>query len=213
MSKNTMLPKAETEINGQRYLLDAQGNLYPLENIKEVDMLRHELVRELLVQALETQETLRAFKRKVLNDLHSFVDLSTEKYGARIGGRKGNAQFLSFDNKLKIQIQVHETLAFDERLQAAKALIDECLQDWAKDANTNLKVLIADAFKVNRQRQVDTKRILSLRKLEIHDERWQNAMSAIGESLSVQHSKEYVRFYIAGEQGEYVPVSLDIAAL
>ena len=209
----TQLPTAETEINGQKYMLDGQGNLYPLKNIKEVDMLRHELVHELLGQALEAQKTLREFKRKVLDDLHSFVDLSTEKYNAKIGGKKGNVQFLSFDNKLKIQIQVHETLAFDERLQAAKSLIDECLQDWARGANANLQVLISDAFKVNKQQQVDTRRILSLRKLEIHDERWQNAMSAIGESLSVQHSKEYLRFYIANERGEYMPISLDIAAL
>lgn len=209
----TPLPTAEKEINGQKYMLDGQGNLCPLQNVREVDMLRHELVHELLGQALETQETLREFKRRVLADLHSFVDLSTEKYGAKIGGKKGNVQFLSFDSKLKIQLQVHETLAFDERLQAAKSLIDECLQDWAKGANANLQVLVSDAFKVNKQKRVDTKRILSLRKLEIHDERWQNAMSAIGESLSVQHSKEYVRFYIANERGEYMPVSLDIAAL
>ena len=207
------LPRAEAEINGEKYMINAEGNLCPIGNIKEVDLLRHELVHELLGGALDAREKLQAFKNKVLSDLHSFVELSTEKYGAKIGGKKGNVQFLSFDNKLKIMLQVHEKLAFDERLQAAKALIDECLQDWAKTANANLQLLVTDAFKVNKQKQVDTKRILSLRKLKIEDGRWQNAMNAIGESLSVQHSKEYVRFYIANEHGEYQPISLDIAAL
>ncbi|MEM9423830.1 MAG: DUF3164 family protein [Spirochaetota bacterium] len=207
------LPEGKKEVEGQKYLLDGAGNLCPVENIKEVDLLRHELVRELMHGALGVQQKLRSFKRQVLDDLHSFVDLSSEKYGAKMGGRKGNVQFLSFDQRLKIQLHVQETLAFDERLQAAKALIDECLSAWSEGANQNLKVLVLDAFKVNKQGRIDTKRILSLRKLEIHDERWMRAMEAIGESLSVQHSKEYVRFYIADEGGIYHPISLDIAAL
>ena len=207
------LPDSVRKIDGQKYMEDNEGNLCPLANIKEVDLLRHEMVRELMHGALGVQERIKSFKRYVLNNLHSFVELSSEKYGARIGGRKGNVQFLSYDQRLKIQLQVSETLAFDERLQAAKMLIDGCLSEWAQDANANLKVLINDAFKVNRQGRIDIRRILGLRKLEITDERWQNAMQAIGESLSVQHSKEYVRFYIADEQGQYQAITLDIAGL
>ena len=159
------------------------------------------------------QQQLHNFKKQVLDNLHSFVDLSLEKYGTKLGGKKGNISFLSFDHNIKIILHVQETLVFDERLQAAKALIDECLFDWIQNANTNLQVLINDAFKVNNQGKIDTKRILSLRKLEIHDQRWQKAMEAIGESLSVQHSKEYVRFYLQDGNGEYKGISLDFAAL
>ena len=210
---DSILPETLKEMDGTKYMIDGQGNLCPLGNIKEVDLLRDELVRELTEKAINTQEQLRLFKQQVLDNLRSFVDLSLEKYGAKIGGKKGNVSFFSFDQKIKIILQVHETLTFDERLQAAKALIDECLFDWTQSANANLQVLVADAFKVNKQGKIDTKRILSLRKLEIHDERWQKAMEAIGESLSVQHSKEYVRFYLQDAQGEYKAVSLDFAAL
>lgn len=213
MNELLELPDTNKELDGKKYMIDNEGNLCPYENIKEVDLLRHELVRELMHGALSVQQRLRSFKRQVLDELHSFADLSAEKYGAKLGGRKGNVQFFSFDQKLRIQIQVHETLQFDERLQAAKALIDECLSHWAEGANQNLRVLVLDAFKVNKQGRIDTKHILSLRRLEISDDRWKSAMEAISESLSVQHSKEYVRFYIADENGQYQPVSLDIAAL
>ncbi|WGK69461.1 DUF3164 family protein [Candidatus Haliotispira prima] len=213
MANNFQLPEVKKELNGEMYMKDGAGNLCPLSNIKEVDLFRDELVQDLMLRAINVQEQLRSFKRLVLDNLHSFVELSAEKYGAKIGGKKGNVQFLSFDQTLKICIHVQEKLAFDERLQAAKILIDECLSDWSQNANTNLQVLITDAFKVNKQGRIDTRRILSLRKLEIHDPRWHRAMEAIGESLSVQHSKEYVRFYIADEQGQYEPVSLDIAGL
>jgi hypothetical protein len=33
-----------------------------------------------------------------------------------------------------------DRIAFDERLQAAKSLIDQCLADWTEDARQELKI-------------------------------------------------------------------------
>ncbi|REM31517.1 DUF3164 family protein, partial [Mycobacterium tuberculosis] len=72
---------------------------------------------------------------------------------------------------------------FDERLQAAKALIDECIQSWSKSSNVNLKVLVNDAFQVDQQGKISTGRVLGLRRHDIDDEKWQLAMKAIGDSM------------------------------
>ena len=55
---------------------------------------------------------------------------------------------------------------------------------------------------------------LGLRRLNISDEKWQMAMQAIGESLQVVGSKEYIRFYQrVGTTDKYEAISLDIASL
>ncbi|EFA27968.1 conserved hypothetical protein [Haemophilus influenzae HK1212] len=53
-----------------------------------------------------------------------------------------------------------------------------------------------------------------MRRVDIQDERWQNAMQAISESVQVVSSKAYVRLYErVGESDQYVPIALDVAGV
>ena len=108
---------------------------------------------------------------------------------------------------------LNETLHFDERITAAKALIDECLMEWASDSRPEIKTLIQDAFQVDREGRINTRRILELRKLDIDDERWNRAMRAISESLRVASSKYYLRLYERAGDGKHIQISLDIASV
>jgi hypothetical protein len=57
-------------------------------------------------------------------------------------------------------------------------------------------------------------RILGLRRLEITDERWRAAMTAIGESVQVIGTKQYVRFYERmGDSDRYASIPLDMVAV
>ena len=73
--------------------------------------------------------------------------------------------------------------------------------------------MVNDAFQVDRQGNVNAKRILSLRKFNIDEPRWQRAMAAIGDSLTVAGSREYVRVYerVSGDRWEQIP--LDVAGV
>jgi hypothetical protein len=37
---------------------------------------------------------------------------------------------------------MQDRIAFDERLQAAKSLIDECLADWTENARPEIRAII-----------------------------------------------------------------------
>ena len=57
-------------------------------------------------------------------------------------------------------------------------------------------------------------RILSLRRLNIEDERWKRAMDAISEAIRVESSKSYIRFYRRESADKpWTALSLDIAKL
>lgn len=104
-------------------------------------------------------------------------------------------------------------MAFDEGILAAKALIQECLDDWTQDANGNLKALVSRAFEVDKEGNLSTNRILGLRRVKIDDTRWQQAMDAISDSLQVIDSKSYIRLYQREDNGKYTPISMDLASL
>ncbi len=200
-------------IDGRCFWKNAKGQLIPEANVKEIDKERDDLVRTLVSQALAVQKHIRQFKTQTFDDVGAFVELSAEKYNANIGGRKGNITLFTYDGEYKVQIAISEHICFDERIHAAKSLIDECLHDWSEGSKPELKVLIDNAFQVDKQGDLSTSRILSLRRVEIADERWNDAMQAISDSIQVVGSKDYVRFYQRDSLGKYQPISLDIAGV
>src|SRR3972149_3971491 len=111
------------------YMRDAQGRLVPLTMIKPVDQERDRLVRELIVLAKQLNAALITGKKKIFGDVAAFADLSAEQYGVPRGGKKGNITLHTFDGQYKLQLATAEALTFDERLQAAKALIDLCVNE------------------------------------------------------------------------------------
>ncbi|WP_239990546.1 DUF3164 family protein [Ignatzschineria cameli] len=200
-------------IDQKEYKEDIHGNLVPIKNIKESDLLRDEVVIEIVTKAIELRKTLADVKKEFFDSFHAFVELSAEKYGVRLGGRKGNTTLYSFDGKYRIDFAINERIDLDEKVNAAKALIDECIKDWATTSNSNIIALINQAFKVDKWGNLNTRRILELRNVEIDDDRWARAMDAISDSLKVIDSKEYMRFYERLENGEYRHISLDFAAI
>ncbi|HHT7895532.1 TPA: DUF3164 family protein [Pasteurella multocida] len=202
---------SKVEMNGQVYWKNIKGNLVPDEMVKEIDKERDCLVRGFVEQALEKQKEVRAFKKQVFDDIDAFIQLSAEKYDVQLGGRKGNVTLLSYDGEYKLIIAVQDRLTFDERIQAAKQLIDECLHEWSADARPELRSIINDAFQVDKEGNLNTARILSLRRVEIQDERWTKAMQAISDSIQIVDSKDYVRFYKRDDNGNYQQISLDMA--
>lgn len=199
-------------IEGKEYWRDAKGNLTPAELVKEIDKARDALVHEWVERGRDLSKEISHFKEGIFGDVQAFIELSAEKYGAKVGGNKGNVTLFSYDGKYKIQRAINESLQFDERIQAAKVLIDECLNEWSEGSRPELKALIERAFNVDKEGNLNTSRILGLRRVEIQDSRWQNAMQAISESVQVVSSKAYVRLYErVGETDQYVPIALDVA--
>lgn len=196
------------------YRQDAQGRLVHESMIKPIDQERDRLVRELVREAMDLNERLAQFKARAFGDVRAFIEMSVEEYGTRLGGKKGNVSLLSFDGRYKLQIAVQDSISFDERLQAARALIDECLAEWTEGARPEVVTLVNDAFRTDTKGEIRTARVLALRRLAIADERWQRAMAAIGEACQVTSSKEYLRLYERiGDTDQYRPISLDIAAI
>jgi hypothetical protein len=215
MSVKGFMPKGrkvkQMNIDKTQYKQDAKGNLVPLANIKEIDLLRDELVQEIAAKARAVQDNLMAFKREAMDDIAAFVQLSADRYDVSVGGKKGNISLHSFDGAYRVNLAMQDTLVFDEGLIAAKALIDECINEWTEGSRTELKTLINAAFLVDKEGNISTARVLGLRRLQITDEKWQRAMDALSDSLQVHISKPFVRVYRRGEDGEYQLMNLDVA--
>lgn len=194
------------------FRLDAQGRHVPESMIKPLDLMRDELVMTIVGKTQELNQALADFKAKVFGDVDALVTIAADEYGAKLGGAKGNVTLFSYDGRFKVVRAKADNIRFDERLQGAKALIDECLQEWVKGSRPEIITLINDAFKVDQAGNIRTGSVLALRRLEITDERWIRAMQAISDAVTVVTTSSYVRVYErVGDTDRYEPISLDIA--
>ena len=196
------------------YWQDASGNLIPESKVKDIDKLRHQVVTDLCTMAEKSRDGLADFKAHAMQEVAALVSTSMEHYGVKAGGEKGNVTLISFDGRYKLVRSMQDKLTFGEQLMAAKALIDECVQEWSQGANDNMRVLVNHAFQTDKEGKINTGRVLGLRSLDIQDEAWKQAMQAIADSTKTASTTPYVRFYERDEgTGEYRAISLDVAAV
>lgn len=196
------------------YWQDASGNLIPESKVKDIDKLRHQVVTDLCHMAKQRRDGLAEFKAKAMQEVAALVATSMEQYGVKTGGEKGNVTLTSFDGKYRLVRQMQDRIVFGEQLMAAKALIDECVQEWSEGANDNIRALVNHAFQTDKEGKINTGRVLGLRRLDIRDAKWQQAMQAIADSMQTASTTPYVRFYERDEgTGEYRAISLDVAAV
>lgn len=205
---------AEDKPVPEGFMQDHRGALIPVDIVKEVDVLRDQLVKEIVDKADALSKVLAEFKLKAMDDVAAFVSLSAGKYGVKLGGHKGNVSLVSYDGKYKVVRSINEYIKFDERLEAARALLDECLKQWTSEASDNLRKLVNFAFTVDKTGAVSTARIMGLLRVDIRDENWKKAMEAIKESFQVTGSKSYIRIYRrVGGTDKYEQINLDLASL
>ncbi|SCY71020.1 Protein of unknown function [Desulfoluna spongiiphila] len=196
------------------YMKDMKGHLVPLEQVEELDLMRDDLVKEIVERAKATQKVLADFKVRAMADTAAFVQLSGEKYGVKIGGKKGNVTLHSFDGRYRIERAMADYIVFDERLQVAKELIDECIHEWTDGSRSEVKALVDHAFKTDSEGKVSTSRVLGLRQLKIVHPKWKKAMEAITDSMKVADTKPYLRVYERDEKTDaFKPVALAMAAV
>lgn len=196
------------------YYKDSQGRLVPESLVKEEDKARDEFVREIIGKAKQLQQSMLEFRDQALADIDAFVELALERYEAKLGGRKGNLQLTSYDGSYQIKRQIAERIVFGEELQAAKSLIDECLNEWTEGSRDEIRAIINDAFRSDKEGNLETGRILGLRRLNIQDDRWQRAMQAIGDAIRVSGTKVLLRFYERRPGDDKLQaITLDMASL
>lgn len=196
------------------YMRDALGRLVPIAQVKPIDLLRDDLVHRLFSQAEAVGAQIAAFKALAFSEIGSFVEQSLQEHGVARGGRKGNVTLISYDGRYKVERAMADVILFDEQLQAAKALIDECLREWSDGARAELRTIVEDAFRVDQQQQIRVQQVLSLRRLAIDDDRWRRAMEAISASIQIVQTKAYIRVYERiGNSDQWRPVPLNIAAV
>ncbi|WYX15089.1 DUF3164 family protein [Achromobacter xylosoxidans] len=196
------------------YMRNTSGHLVPEDQVREHDKMRDQVARELAAEAEDLHARLAAFKKKALSDINDLVTIAGERYGVKLGGQKGNVTAATYDGSHKVLRSYAERVRFTEEIEAAKALINQCIVRWSQGANGNIRALVDRAFRTDGQGQLKTGAVLELLRLEIEDDEWVRAMEALKDSIQTAGTSVYIRVYKrVGDSDQYQAIPLDLAAV
>lgn len=195
------------------FMKDAKGRLVPEHLVKPADTLIDQTVRKILGHAETLSARIARFKGHTYDDIATTLDLLAEQYSAKLGGERGNISLSSFDGCVRVQVSVQDRITFGPELEIAKALIYRCIGKWSSGSRPEILALVDDAFQVSQEGKVNREALLRLRRLEIDDADWHEAMRALTDSIRVIGSREYIRIHRrADPKGKWEQVPLDLAA-
>lgn len=195
------------------YRRNASGHLVPEHMIRPHDLLRDQVVRDLVQEAKRIEEWLRAFREKALADIADVAQVAADQYGVKLGGKKGNIQLISYDGQYKVVRAVSAKVKLDEHIHAAKELIDACIRRWSAGADKNIQILVDRAFRTDTEGNIRTQAVMELLSIEIDDHQWKEAMDAVKRSIFTAGTAIYVRVYERiGTADKYQPIALDLGS-
>lgn len=201
------------DVGGELYLRNAKGALVPITAIKAADLLVDELVRGIIQRAEVMSAQLTAFRAAAFEQIDAVQSLLDQQYGATKGGAKGNMTLTTFDGCQQVKVQVSDQYGYGPELLAAKALVDECLTEWAGGSPPELRAIVNQAFSVEKEGQINRAGLIMLLSVESKDPRWNSAMDAIRDSMRTVGSREYLRAYKRPTfKGAWKGITLDIAS-
>ena len=212
ISPQSPIPAEVVDVGGAPHRRDGKGNLVPERLIKPQHLLEDETVRKIVGYADALSEQVARFKEHSFDDINAFEAILSQEYGETRGGAKGNKTLMSYDGLVKVQVQVADHIEFGPELQVAKSLVDECLNEWSAEARDELRAVVTRAFNTDKAGQINRSEIYSLLRLDISDERWQRAMTAIRDAMRVVGSKTYIRCYRRETaDGPWRAITIDLA--
>lgn len=205
-------PTGVVTINGRDYMPDARGGFTPVELVKPQHALEDQAVRKVMDYARQLSAQIARFKGHTFDDLSALDDLLAETYQVKRGGKKGNRTYQTHDGLMKIQVAMADQIDFGPELQQAKALIDECLVEWTDQGRAEIRAIVLRAFNVEKEGQINKAELFALLRLQIEDERWQRAMTAVHDAIRITGAKQYFRFYERETPtGRWQAVTIDLA--
>lgn len=184
---------------------------------RQYERYRDAFILRIIKRSKHLSQGLVTFFIALVDDFERCIEHSDRRYHVKLGGRKGNITLVTSDGQYKVERQMQTKLVFNESLQSAKALIDQCIEDWGEHSDPRLLALIRHAFRVDRKGKIRTDLVLGLRRLSLtdpawhNDPKWQEAMRAIADSIVPVNTKTYFRFYERDVSGAWRAITLDLA--
>lgn len=209
--------KVKVQKSTDPFWTDETGAKVQYNRLHKHEKLAEKYTAKALKDALHINALLLKFKDMVREQCEQLMnqyleDKNLESYGTK---GKGNVTWFNFDRSIKMEVAIHEQIAFDDKgVQVCKDLLDQFINDNVESKQGWVKEMINDAFATSRGK-LDTKKVMSLFRYrsKIKDELFHQALNELEQSIRRPSSKSYFRIWVMDQSGEYQNVDLNFSSV
>jgi len=193
--------------------IDPRGQAVPRAYVKPLDRKRDHEVEMAVKEALAIEKRMKVLKEKIISRIMRYRNAVEKETGVKLKG-KGNLCLTNFSGDKQIEFSMNDIIVFDEKLQIARHLINECIGEWSKGSNKNLKVIVNQAFELDKRGKVNTMAILKLRQLNIKNAKWKNAMELINEAMNITGTRQYLNVRVReNSRAKFRTINLNFSSI
>lgn len=208
------------EINNQlkeSVWTDEAGTSVPSNRITKTEKLKEKSAFALAKKAIQINKVLAEFKSDIIKICDEIVEAVRSENEIKTNS-KGNFTWYNFDQSIKIEVNVNQSIKFDEILiDGAKEKLLHLIEGNVT-AEDFIKSIILDAFQTTNGK-LDTRRVLGLKRHtgritnKVVKEEWDEAMSLIDKAIIRPESRSYYKIYIKDSEGKFEPIDLNFSSI
>ena len=169
----------------------------------------------LATKAKALSDKLLAFKKQAFAEAIKSHTIKVTEHGINGKPIAGNLTLFVFDGSVKIELRVSEGIYFDEVLiDEAKSRFKAFIKKNLKEEQSAIGDLILGAFDKT-DGKLDPKRILHLHRFRntIKDKEFHSALDLVDQSTQPTDSKQYMRFWVRNDEGEFEAINLNFSSI
>lgn len=207
------IPPVEEPPEGWVHVED--GRLKRFADLTEFEQIREELLQPLVQDWMKMWLDMADLSARFDEAFDRLDELNAPRQTQRAkAGRPGSVTRYTLDRSLCIARKRADTVRYDEdKLLAAKALIDDCVERWSEGGRDEIKQIAELSFTKNAQGEYSRSGMVRLRRISSSDPKWREAMDKIRDAELVDGVASYKLISVRDAQGHYQPLPLDIASV
>ena len=130
-------------------LRDHNGYDIPVNSIPKVELQKDKVAAKLVAEFKKMSLRLQHLKDEAFDEADKIYEQQLKAYsidGRAVDKLKGNFTFYSYDKAYKVEVNVGQRLEFDDKINLAKAEIDAYLQEITEGQNSDIVIIVNNAF-------------------------------------------------------------------
>ena len=196
-----------------QFLENSKGKRVPIELINPADRDRERMINQVFELAEELQVQLIETKQKMYFAIAEFM----KKHGGVPEFDVASMEqlhFTDFAAKRQLQIRKAEKIDYNEQLNTALRLLNECVEEWTQGDRPELCSLIQQVVSAGKKGKIDHAMLLRLQRINSTYPKFQKAQQLIAASINTYFAKQYLLIRKRDNaEGKFQTVNLNFSGI
>lgn len=182
------------------------------QNLDTFNAMIDEQIACTIPELKDISEQLSTVKKTVFENFRALLDMKKDIMKMTKDGQRSHT-FTTSDGQSRIELGLYQLDNYKDTVNDGIAMIKEFIKGLAKDPETQSLVdMVLKLLSKDQKGNLKASRVLQLRQMadKINDDRFTEGVEIIMNSYAPIASKQFIRAFIKGEDGEWLPIPLSI---